>query len=255
MKIEEATELLWRATRQGDPPPTTLQKTLTLSDAYRVQLGILARWQNAGEKLAGWKIGLSADAARKMFGFQAPISGYLLASRQFSSGHSFAHAALRRPIIESELCFTLGERLTGPGVTREQVRAAVSAVAPALEVVDMRTDMAADMPLGIADDVAQWGFVTGAAVAPYPSDLNLGDVTVEMRRNGEVIAQVRGQDVIDNQLDSIAWLANHLAEYDMALEAGQHIMSGSFTKPTPITKGDRWETRFSSVGNVSASFV
>lgn len=255
MKIEEAIELLWQSTQNGAPPPATLQKTLTLTEAYRVQLGILACWQSAGEKLAGWKIGLSADAARKMFGFQAPISGYLLASRQFSSGHSFAHAALRRPIIESELCFTLGERLTGPGVTREQVRAAMSAVAPAFEVVDMRTDMAADMPLGIADDVAQWGFVTGAAVAPYPADLNLGDVTAEMRRNGEVIAQVRGQDVIDNQLDSIAWLANHLAEYGMALEAGQHIMSGSFTKPTPIAKGDRWETHFSSVGNVLASFV
>jgi 2-keto-4-pentenoate hydratase len=255
MKIEEAIDLLWKSTQQGAPPPAALQKTLTLADAYRVQLGVLARWQAAGEKLAGWKIGLSADAARKMFNFQAPIAGYLLASRQFASGHTFTHATLRKPIIESELCFTMGKQLAGPGVTREQVLSSVAAVAPAFEVVDMRTNMAADMPLGVADDVAQWGFVTGTAVTPYPHDLDLGQVSAEMRRNGEMVAQVRGQEVIDNQLDSIAWLANHLAVYGMALEEGQRIMSGSFTKPTPIAKGDRWETRFSPVGTVSAVFV
>src|SRR5262245_49959994 len=255
MQIEEAIDLLWQSTPQWAPPPAALQKTLTLADAYRVQLGILARWQAKGEKIGGWKIGLSADAARKMFGLSAPIAGYLLASRHFPSGHTFTHAALRRPIIESELCFTIGKRLAGPGVTREQIRAAVSAIAPAFEVVDMRADMAADMPLGIADDVAQWGFVTGTAISPYPADLDLGQVTAEMWRNGEIVAQVRGREVIDNQLDSLAWLANHLAEYDMALEAGQHIMSGSFTKPAPIVKGDRWETRFSSVGMVSVAFV
>jgi 2-keto-4-pentenoate hydratase len=135
------------------------------------------------------------------------------------------------------------------------VLSSVAAVAPAFEVVDMRTNMATDMPLGVADDVAQWGFVTGTAVTPYPPNLDLGQVSAEMRRNGEMVAQVRGQEVIDNQLDSIAWLANHLAEYGMALKEGQQIMSGSFTKPTPITKADRWETRFSPVGTVSAVFV
>src|SRR5262249_54463688 len=120
-----------------------------------------------------------------MFGLQAPIAGYLLASRQFPSGHTSTLAALGRPIIESELCFTMGKRVAGPGVTRDQVLPAIAAVAPAFEVVDMRTDMAADMPLGVADDVAQWGYVTGTAVSPYPTNLDLGQVTAEMRRNGE----------------------------------------------------------------------
>jgi len=255
MNIQEATNTLWQSAQQWTSPATALQKTLTLADAYRVQLGILARWQEAGEKLGGWKIGLSAEGARKMFGLQAPISAYLLASRHFSSGHTFTLASLGKPIIESELCFTIGQKLSGPGVTREQVLAAVSAVAPAFEVVDMRTDMRADMPLGVADGVAQWGYVTGAAIAPYPKDLDLGQVQVEMKRNSEVVEHVTGKDAIDNQLDSIAWLANHLADYGLALEPGQRIMSGSFTKPTPIAKGDRWESSFSGVGNVSATFI
>jgi len=255
MNIQEAINLLWPSAQQWAPPAAALQKTLSLTDSYRVQLGVLARWQAAGETLAGWKIGASAAAARKMLGLQAPMSGYLLASRQLSSGQSFHHAALRRPVIESELCFTLGKRLAGPGVDSNQAASAVSAVAPAFEVVAMRADMRADMPLGVADDVAPWGYVTGTARSPYPRALDLGQIGVEMKRNGETIEQVLGNDVIDNQLDSIPWLANHLAQYGMALEPGQRIMSGSFPKPTPIAKGDRWESIFSGVGNVSATFV
>ena len=255
MNIDEATNLLWQATQQHTAPSPALQKTLTMADAYKVQLGILARRQQAGEKLGGWKIGLSAESARKAFNLSAPISAPLLASRRFTSGQNFSHATIGKPIIESELCFTISKRLAGPGVTREQVLTSVSAVAPAFEVVDMRVNMGEDMPLGVADGIAQWGYVTGTALSPYPANLNLGEVEVEMKRNGEVFAKVMGKEVIDNQLDCIAWLANHLAVYGLALEPGQDIMTGSFTKPTPIAKGDRWESSFSGVGSVSATFA
>lgn len=255
MNLDEATNLLWQSTQQNSAPATALRKTLTMDDAYKVQLGLLARRQQTGEKLGGWKIGLSAAGARQAFGLTAPISAYLLASRHFSSGQNFSYAAIGKPIIESELCFTIGKRLAGPTVTREQVLAAVSAVAPAFEVVDMRFNIGEDMPLGVADGIAQWGYVTGTRISPYPANLNLGEVVVEMKRNGEVFSKVVGKDVIDNQLDCIAWLANHLATYGLALEPGQDLMTGSFTKPTSIAKGDHWESSFSGVGIVSATFA
>ena len=254
MMIDEVIDVLWQSMQKGSLPPQALYGKLSLADAYRVQLAILARRVAAGEKLAGWKIGLTADAVRNMFGVRAPVCGYLLADRQFTSGHSFPNEAFGKPILESELCFTMGETLTGPGVTRGRALAAIAAVAPAFEIADLRTDMAADLPLGVADNVAQWGYVTGPALSPYPANLDLGELTAEMRKNGTVVAQVRGREVIDNQIESIAWLANHLAEYGVALEAGQCIMTGSWTKPLPITKGEQWETHFSSVGMVTASF-
>jgi 2-keto-4-pentenoate hydratase len=75
-----------------------------------------------------------------------------------------------------------------------------------------------------------------------------------MRRNGAVVMQGRAADVIDNQLQSMAWLANALAEYGGALEAGQYIMTGSFNKPLPVAPGEYWETHFSSVGTVTTAF-
>jgi len=52
-----------------------------------------------------------------------------------------------------------------------------------------------------------------------------------------------------------AWLANQLANFGRALEAGQRVITGSFTKPLPIKQGEYWETYFSSVGTVSATFA
>jgi 2-keto-4-pentenoate hydratase len=46
----------------------------------------------------------------------------------------------------------------------------------------------------------------------------------------------------------------HPTQYGAAIEAGQCIMTGSFNKPFPVAPGERWETRFSSVGTVLTAF-
>ena len=255
MNVAEATKILWESFQQGMYYPEALQGQLRLEDGYQVQLGMLARWLEAGEQQAGWKIGLSAEAVRQAQGIDTPIFGYLLASGQYADGTAFQHAEIVNPAIESELCMTVGKRLQGPGVTPEQVADAMAKVAPAFEVVSLRGNLGADLPLGVADNVAQWGYVTGVETSPYPADLDLGEVRVEVMRNGALEMEGRGADVIDNQLQSVAWLANELAKYDRAIEAGHCIMTGSFNKPIPVAKGDRWETHFAPFGTITASFV
>ncbi len=254
MQLEKAVDILWDALQRGVHYPEALRGQLTLTDGYRVQLGVLARAVAARDRQAGWKIGLSADAIRRRFGVDTPVFGYLLESRGFRNGVSFRAGDIVNPAIECELCFTLGETLRGPGVTREQVLDAVAAVAPAFEIVSLRGDMAADLPLGIADNVSQWAFVTGPTVQPYPRDLVLGQVTVEILTDGRTVSRLLGAEVIDDQLQSLAWLANQLAHHDRALEAGQQVITGSFNPPAPIHPGERWEARFSSLGAVTAAF-
>jgi 2-keto-4-pentenoate hydratase len=255
MNVVEAIDILWDSVQQGDYFPEALKGKMTLDEAYQAQLGVLARHVAAGEQHAGWKIALSGDATRQAMGIDTPAFGYLLASGHYQNGLTLQLDSILNPCIESELCLTLGKSLQGPGVTRDQVLDAVGQVAPAFEIVSLRGNLASDLPLGVADNIAQWGFVTGDAVVPYPKELDLANMTVEIKKNGAVEAQVRGGDTLDDQLDSIAWLANQLAKYGRAVEAGHHIMSGAFVKPLPLTQGDRWETHFSSVGTISASFT
>ena len=255
MQIDKAVDILWEALQQGRHYPEALQGQLTLTEAYRVQLGVLARAVAAGEKHAGWKIGLSAEVLRQRFQTTAPVFGYLLRSRHFASAASFPWASIPHPALECELCLTLGETLRGPGVTRTHALAAVAALTPALEIVSLRGDMAADLPLSVADNVSQWAFVTGQDITPYPGDLVLGQVTVEILRHGQTVSRLLGAEVIDDQLQSLAWLANQLATYGVALEAGQQVITGSFNAPAPVHPGEHWEARFAGVGTVTTAFV
>lgn len=252
---QEAGKLLWESAQQGLYYPYALQGRLTMEQAYQVQLDVLARHVAGGDTQAGWKIGLTADGVRAHYRSKSPVFGYLLNSNGEESGHSFDYDQVITPSIEAELCFILAKDVHGPGITPEMVAESVGAVCPAFEILERRGDMAADLPLGVADDVSQWAYVIGSPVRPYPRSLDLGGVRMELKRNGEAVAGGVGKELIDNQLHSIAWLANSLAAHGKWVEAGQVVMSGSFNRPLPINKGDRWEASFSGVGTVKCSFA
>lgn len=255
MTVEAALDTMWNAFKQGDHFPEALRGKLSLDDAYRVQLGMLTRRVAEGERHAGWKVGLTSPAVRQIFGADAPVYGYLLESGQYASGHEFTFDAMQVPLIESELCITMGDSLKGPGVTRAQVLDAVASIAPSNEILEKRVDMAADLALGVADNVMQTGYVVGTEITPFPRALELPQIEAEIDTNGDVFKKCVSHEVIEDQLESIAWMANKLAELGYGLEAGQRIMSGSYYPPTPVSKGDRWDTRFSDVGAVSVRFL
>jgi 2-keto-4-pentenoate hydratase len=255
MNVDKAVDTLWEHLRRGEYFPESLKGALTLEEGYRAQLGLLARRVAAGEKQAGWKIALSGVATRQAIGIDTLAFGYLLESGHYRDGASLPLDGMVNPAIESELCITMAKRLKGPGVTREHVIDALGQVAPAFELVSLRGNLAADLPLGVADNIAQWGFVTGEAITPYPKELDLANIRVAIKKNGQEEETVRGGDTLDDQIDSITWLANALGEYGVALEAGHHILSGAFVRPLPLSKGDTWETHFSSVGTIRATFT
>jgi len=255
MSTEQTVTELWECHQRGEFFPEAWRGKLDLAQAYRVQLGLLERKLSRGERQAGWKVGLTADTMREMFGGKEPVFGYLLESGSIATGHAFRLDELRKPLVENELLLTLAQDLSGPNATVEDARRAIGAIAPAFEIVEMRgADMRVDMPLALTDNVAQRAFVYGAAI-PFSGKLDFSDVRAVVRVNGEVKATALGREAIDNQLQTVAWLANALHRYGRRLQAGQRIMTGSFTKPMAISAGDTFETEFSGVGSVKAKFV
>jgi 2-keto-4-pentenoate hydratase len=67
--------------------------------------------------------------------------------------------------------------------------------------------------------------------------------------------QASGAEVMGNPINSIVWLANKLAEFGRALEEGQRVISGSFTKQYALETPARVRSVFDPVGVVEASFV
>jgi 2-keto-4-pentenoate hydratase len=255
MSTDPAVEALRQHHQRGEFLPPEWKGKLDLDRAYRVQLGLLDLKVAGGERQAGWKVGLTAGHMREMFGTTEPVFGHLLASGSVASGTSFRAAELRNPMVEAELLIALAKDLPGPTATAEDAKAAVATIAPALELVELgRADMRIDLPLAIADNVAQRAFVHGAAVA-MPASFDFGSVRAKASVNGQPKADALGREVIDHQLQTLAWLANTLHRYGRRLQAGQCVMTGSFVKPVPVAAGNTLVAEFSGVGRVEVAFV
>ena len=252
MTIDRMVDTIWQGIQRGMHHPPELHGKLSLDEAYRVQLGLLARYERAGEQHAGWKVGLTAKAMQAQQGVHEPVFGFLLLGGHRSTGTAFDYASLIRPGFENELCITVGTTLTGPGVTLERARSAISHVAPALEIVERRGVFSADLALTLADNAQQKAFVTGPAV-PL-GGLDLAEVALDLSVNGVLQERARGAEVLGTPVASIAWLANKLSEFGRRLEAGTRVMAGSFTRQYDVNRGDAVQARFEPVGLVSAAF-
>ena len=254
MELSTVIDLVWDNAQRGIYYPEALREKLSLDDAYRVNLAITQRRLAQGEKQAGWKVGVTAKAMQQQMGVHQPVFGVLFESGHLASGVELDFAQLIEPSVENELCITIGKTLRGPGITIDQTRAAIASIAPALEIVERR-GVFSELPLAMADNAQQKHFVSAAAMAYEPIPMRLSEASVEVFLNGTSQEIASGAEVMGDPLASVTWLANKLAEFDLALEAGMRVMSGSFTKQYRIKRGDHIESRFTPFGSVSVRFV
>ena len=237
----------WEARQRGEFFPRAWFDKLTIDQAYRVQLGLIARRVAAGERQIGWKVGLTSKAIQQQFGFHEPVFGCILQSSP--SGHVFAPSDLISPGFENELCMRMGRDLTGT-VGIDEARAAIDVVHPSLEIIETRGPFTEQIALAMADNAQQKTVILGAPVK-LPDALETIDARVFV--NDQLVGTGTGDAVLGNPLNSVVWLAGVLGRYGRMLRAGEIIMTGSFTRQFPITPGDRIRTEFSGVGAVETA--
>lgn len=252
-EIAAVVETFWRERQKGVYFPPAFSGRLSFDDAYRVQLGLIARREAAGERQVGWKIGLTAKAIQDQLGVHEPVFGCLLAEGVKESGHRFHHRALIRPGFENEVCLRLGRDLAGPGLDLGAARRAVESGHPAIEIIETRGDFTGELALAIADNAQQKAIVLGPATA-LADDLDLAAIAVRVEINGKEIATGRGEAVLGSPLNALAWLANALARFGRGLSAGELVMTGSFTRQFALRAGDRIRAEFDRLGRVEAFF-
>lgn len=251
--LEAALDSFWQARARGEFFPLAWRGRLDLEQAYRVQLGLIARRCAAGERQIGWKVGLTSPAIQRQFGFAEPVFGCLLADGVKRSGHVFQLGELIDPGFEVELCIRLR---ASPGTSADfaELCAAVEVCYPALEIIETRGDFRADLPLALADNAQQKAIVLGDPVRLEP-ELDLRRVEARVWIDGAAVASGRGEGVLGNPLNSVAWLARKLPRFGRSLAAGDLIMTGSFTRQFPLLAGNQVRAEFSVLGAVETCLL
>lgn len=234
---------------------------IDIDDAYAIQRAWVTVKLREGRTLKGHKIGLTSKAMQASSQISEPDYGALLDDMFFADSADIPFDRFIVPRIEVELAFVLAKPLQGPDCTLFDVYNATDFVIPALELIDARchnVDPQTQRPRKvfdtISDNAANAGVIMGGRPV-RPNELDLRWISALLYRNGVIEETGVAAGVLNHPASGVAWLANKLAKFDVPLEAGQIILSGSFTRPVSASKGDTFHVDYGNMGCISCRFV
>lgn len=218
------------------------------------QLAARRRSHEDGARPLGWKAGMGSGAAMQAIRTSGPLVGYLNHDSLLPSGAEVSIAGWTTPLVEIEVAVRLGTDLPG-GRDATSVGAAIAALAPAIELVDL------DAPHG-PDDVEDFladGFfhrhvVLGSFDPAYAGGAT-GGVRLDVDGHGRSYA--RDADpaaVVGEVVDVVRVIADQLDAAGERLRAGDVVLTGAAIPPFAAEPGERVVARFAGLGSVEVAF-
>jgi 2-keto-4-pentenoate hydratase len=251
--VAELGAALYAARRSGVPiePLTDAHPAMSMHDAYRVQRDLLARLLADGDRVVGYKLGLTSTPMQRMFGVDSPDFAPVLISHVHGDGAEVAAAGFIAPRVEAEIALVLDGDLAGPECTALDVARVTAGAAPAIEIVDSRiTGWRIKLADTISDLASSGAVVLGQVVSPMDGTaLRLAGMV--FTRDGEVVATGAGAAALGGPLEAAAWLARTLAGLGASLRAGQFIMTGALHAALEIAPGQCFRAEVDRLGQVT----
>ncbi len=235
--------------------------SLGLDDGLAVQCELFRRRQADGARLAGYKVGLTSERARKAVGSDERPFGHItkvVASRSELGVVADTGVAGQLGIggalsVEPEMCFVLGDELAGPDLTASDVRAAVREVRAGYEINESRVALRGGLALLVADNLTNYAIVEGDVASAVLDAGDLDDTVVTVRCNGEERFCDRAGNHVDAPYASIAALAATLHRHGLSLLPDQRVITGAYAR-FDVSAGETWTTTYDTLGTVEVSF-
>jgi 2-oxo-hept-3-ene-1,7-dioate hydratase len=234
---------------------------MSIEDGYAIQRAWVALELADGHTIRGRKIGLTSRAMQQASQITEPDYAPLMSDMFFETGADIPSERFIVPRVEVELAFVLERELRGPGATLVDVLRATAYVMPALEIIDARIeqfDRDTKAPRKVFDTISDFAANAGVVLGGRPvraDAIDLRWVGALLYRNAVLEETGLAAAVLNHPATGIAWLANKIAPYDERLNAGDIVLSGSFTRPTQGAPGDVLHADFGRLGNISFRFA
>ncbi|MEW6143455.1 MAG: fumarylacetoacetate hydrolase family protein [Thermodesulfobacteriota bacterium] len=248
---KEGAVLILEAERGNRPLPVLTQQypDLSIEDAYDIQAEYV-RLKLGGDKIAGYKAGLTSKAAQEKFVVDTPVSGVLFSSGTHESTAVIEGSKFRSLVIETEIGFVAGKRIEEKIIDIARLREYIGAVLPVIELpetgfADMKKIKAQDI---VAANVGSAVFITGAR-RPL-ADADPDDITVKLVSDGETLNQGKGSDALGGQWEALLWLVNSAIGNGWKIERGDILITGALGKVVPAKPG-RYQAQFGELGDIS----
>lgn len=217
-----------------------------------VQLTHWHQRRKAGEKPLGWKAGFGTAEAMERYRIDAPLIGHMTDHTLLRSGEAVDVTGWQRPIAEPEIAVFIG-RNVARGASRESAAAAIAALAPAIELVDLN-EPPEDVTAILSGNIYHRHVILG------PRDNARAGGSVEglcgtVLRNGNEVATVAAlQAATGDYVEIVRHVADLLAAFGERLCAGQVIITGSVIAPLFVGPGESVVFKLQTGAEASVSF-
>lgn len=241
--------LLDEAQRQGKPvePLTSLEPGLSVADAYKIQDELVALRVSRGEKIVGYKMGLTSKAKMQQMGVSSPIMAILTDGMERPCGGTVELAGSIHPKGEPEIAFRLARDLRGK-VSAQEALSACDGGCAAIDLLDSRyRDFKFTLPDVIADNASCFGFVLGPW-HPAPSMDALSGLAMTLSLNGKVVSSGSSEAIYGHPAESLAALCALLDESGRFLKRGSVVLAGAASPAVALKACNRVEVAVESLG-------
>lgn len=233
------------------PVPSISWTGLDQRKAYHVQKRLVAAMQEKGEKIVGYKAGLTLKGAAKNFGLSSPLTGVLFQSNQINVLDEVSLKDSHRLMIEQELAFLLAVDINKQVTDVASLKGHFSYVSSALEFPDLGF---LSRPNGL-DIIANNAVNRYFHFGPWQSlPENLNDINVTLYCNNTVVNTGKSHDAMSDQWQALLWMVNQLQGQGYHLKKGQVLMTGNLGALIPAQLC-QYRADFSELGQVIFNVV
>lgn len=222
--------------------------------AYAIHRAVAGR---IGWAPMGWKIAGTTEYVQQRLGLDGPIYGRSFEKHRYMSGVHLPTVELLDPLVECEFFVTLANDLPyreNPW-SMPEILDAIGTVHVGVEVAECRIPQPFDAPTTIilADGSAAGRYVFGPAVENWHDGLT--GIRVTLERDGEIVKQGQGADVMGDPLRPVLWLAEEFrSKWGEGLKAGEMISTGSMTGMVPVRAGQSVRAVYDGIGEIGIAF-
>ena len=240
-----------RAQRRTIAPISVSHGITGLAAAYAVAEVNTRVRIDAGRRIIGKKVGLTSKAVQTQLGVDQPDFGMLFDDMEILNAQDAPTSRLIQPKVEAEVAFIVGRDIAGQSPSWSEFLACIAYALPAIEIVDSAiTDWKISLVDTVADNASSGLYVLGDQPVALGA-LSLGDIGMQMTKNGRVVSIGTGAACLGHPLRAAYWLARTMAERGQGLRSGEIILSGALGPMVPVVAGDLVHANIGALGTVS----
>ena len=243
INIETEAKIIVDAMKAGElvPLSTLEEEEKTEDNVYKIQeIVFKSIIESNNDSVAGYKGAITAAAQIARFKAPGPATAPLLKSGLTEIKDVSVPLSLEYfpgMMLEAEFTFKTAVPITSPVKDEEELKKLIASVHASIEIPKLYfTDMS---KLGFFDLVSAGAgsknFVVGTA---HNTDLDVDSMQVIMTRDGTVVIEGKGTDVLGGPWKSLLWMVNNILVRQGPIEAGQYLMTGAMGSMIPAQPGE-----------------